>query len=43
MGKSTYLKALLSMLDNENIFISADKGMTWEHFMNVRDLAIIIS
>ncbi|MBO1928583.1 hypothetical protein J4731_00935 [Providencia rettgeri] len=25
--------------DNENIFISADKGMTWEHFMNVRDLA----
>lgn len=25
--------------DNENIFISTDKGMTWEHFMNVRDLA----
>ncbi|ENR5390572.1 hypothetical protein PWM41_001277 [Providencia rettgeri] len=25
--------------DNENIFISADKGMVWEHFMNVRDLA----
>nr|WP_282563940.1 hypothetical protein [Providencia rettgeri] len=25
--------------DNENIFISADKGMTWEHFINVRDLA----
>lgn len=25
--------------DNENIFISTDKGITWEHFMNVRDLA----
>lgn len=28
-----------AVADNENIFISADKGMTWEHFMNVRDLA----
>ncbi|GAB1439943.1 hypothetical protein MASR2M36_27230 [Providencia sp.] len=25
--------------DNQNIFISADKGITWEHFINVRDLA----
>lgn len=25
--------------DNEQIFISADKGITWEHFMNVRELA----
>ncbi|MGJ7067399.1 hypothetical protein ABM016_19225 [Morganella morganii] len=24
--------------DNENIFISIDKGITWEHFMNVREL-----
>ncbi|MGB5118314.1 MAG: hypothetical protein WBO26_15365 [Providencia rettgeri] len=24
---------------NENIFISQDKGITWEHFMNVRNLA----
>lgn len=25
--------------NNEKIFISQDKGMTWEHFMDVRDLA----
>lgn len=25
--------------DNQNIFTSADKGVTWKHFINVRDLA----
>lgn len=25
--------------NNEKIFVSQDKGMTWEHFMDVRDLA----